>query len=338
MFFRRIFGSLPANEITAQVWLTAQAAEQFKVLQKRDHTAAERYTNCFSDMRSPTMLQLHLHSPNPHQKQTYAFYKKGHTKERPFFYTEPPLPTLRTRKGHIERVIIAGLSQHVNEHDYDLEAEDWLKQAPFTAHCRFETLLPQERVLIVPLGTSPMVATQLFTLLQKQRKTIEAVALLYPERQRDIVQGAKMLYKVFTDKRLSSLRDEHTPDVQCFPIVNISDIDTQEACAQFSHTLAGAITKLKAGYPAATLQLSVSGGRKAMAILTYFAAQYYGLQHVWHTLITDPVIEERVEQETALYRLEFISDRQKAERLFLHTYPHEAFTAFSIPVIPFSTA
>jgi hypothetical protein len=57
-----------------------------------------------------------------------------------------------------------------------------------------------------------------------------------------------------------------------------------------------------------------------MSALTLFAAQRAGIEQVYHTLITDPRLEDQIEHECGLEGLRKFSPAQQAERLFLEMY------------------
>ena len=75
-----------------------------------------------------------------------------------------------------------------------------------------------------------------------------------------------------------------------------------------------------------------------MTALSLFAAQRSGITQVYHTLINDPAMEERIESECSLTELNKLgSNEKKAKRMFLDEYSRQInqFTLFKIPVIPF---
>ncbi len=88
-------------------------------------------------------------------------------------------------------------------------------------------------------------------------------------------------------------------------------------------------------HPEDEIRLLLSGGRKGMTALSYFAAQRSGIAKVYHTVITDPELENRVENECSIESLKNLGGRKKrAEKMFLECYPDENFELFEIPVIP----
>ncbi len=55
----------------------------------------------------------------------------------------------------------------------------------------------KESALIVPLGTSPMIATQLYTLLAYQGSLIRKVVLVYPANSEEIRNSVELIEKAF---------------------------------------------------------------------------------------------------------------------------------------------
>ena len=71
-----------------------------------------------------------------------------------------------------------------------------------------------------------------------------------------------------------------------------------------------------------------------MAALTLFAAQQANIDAVYHTLITDIELEEKIEEETTLDTLRSLTRSKRIERLFLNVYDESKFELFRVPVIP----
>ncbi len=117
-------------------------------------------------------------------------------------------------------------------------------------------------------------------------------------------------------------------------------MDSREACERFGRALGSTIAQLKERYPDRPLHVSLSGGRKAVAALTYFGAQQAGLSRVWHTTISDPGFDKQVEEETTLDNLAGLKMADKALRLFLQAYASECdeFTISPVPVIRLNLA
>ena len=192
--------------------------------------------------------------------------------------------------------------------------------------------LERDCVLLIPLGKTPMVATQTYTLLQESEEegmpTIPAVAVLYPERSAEIRNGVKMLSRQFRRRGVKFLKR---------PIPELRDVDSEAACETYLEALLVAIDTLRDEYPDHELILSLSGGRKEMSALSLFAAQRNGIKRLYHTLINEPDLEEQIEDETTIKALDGLStDDDRAARLFLEAYDRGKFELFTVPVIPFS--
>jgi CRISPR-associated Csx14 family protein len=207
------------------------------------------------------------------------------------------------------------------DHKGKLLFQDFPKAQPIS-------ILEQKRVLLVPLGKSPMIATQIYTLLQESeiegRPKIPTVAVLYPEQHPVIGNGVRLLESQFKRKGVEFLK---------YPIKGLTDINNTQACVTFKEELLAAINKLRQKYPDRQIALALSGGRKGMSALTLFAGQYAGIEQVYHTLITDIDLEKRVEEETSLTALgKLASDADRAKRLFLEIYDPSKFELFTIPI------
>jgi CRISPR-associated Csx14 family protein len=215
--------------------------------------------------------------------------------------------------------------------EYDRKGSVWLQD-----HVDLEPLstLKQEHILVIPLGKSPMIATQTYTLLQESeeegRPRIPTVAVVYPEQSLPISNGARLLKRQFELRRVEFLQ---------YPVRGFKDVDSVEACNAYLGTLLAAIEDLRRKYPARQIALSLSGGRKGMSALTLIAAQQASIKRLYHTPITDLELEKRIEKETGLDALKKLpTDEDRAKRLFLAEYGLEHVQLFTIPVIPFQSA
>lgn len=196
--------------------------------------------------------------------------------------------------------------------------------------CSLNALAPfKKAVLLAGVGTSPMVVTQAYTLLQKKENAdIETVAVVFPDQSATVKRGVRILEEVFRKKTQGKVQINRYG-------VAIDDVDDTQKCHQFLNKIIEAIDDLKQKYPDAEIYLLLSGGRKGMSALAYFAAQRSRLESVWHTLITDLQLEDRIEQECSISELDKLGSAQKrTERLFLECYLKN-FEIFEVPVIPF---
>src|SRR5579884_507914 len=189
----------------------------------------------------------------------------------------------------------------------------------------------RESVLIVPLGEFPMVATQLYTLLTKQaQRSIREVVLVYPQSQ-GIENAARIVKEALEETRVKCTR---------VPIRGLRDIDSRDACTRYQQALEDAIDQARAAHPACIIDLALSGGHQGMTAMTIFAAQKKDIFEVYHTLITDDNLSERLDNETNVSALEKpgLSHAECNARLFLRAYegegPYTKFLLFSLPVFP----
>lgn len=242
-------------------------------------------------------------------------------------YAEPDEP--------IERVVICSLEK---EDDYKTlkelapELEATARQTSSVDRLP-PVSAPAESILIVPLGASPMVATQLYTLLTKvEQRTIREVVLIYPQNAAAIVNGAEMIKK--------ALRVEHK-SVRCrlVGIEGLADIRNTADCKTYQNALEDEIKRVKDEYPGIKIDLALSGGRKGMTAMTIFAAQKHHIQYVYHTLINEKMSED-IEEETTYKELNStdLSQQEQRDRLFLRAYkaegpdPYANFVLFRVPV------
>jgi hypothetical protein len=323
-FFRSVFNP-ERGEAPLQVWLSQTAYEQYQAWAAAGSHYAAEFLTCFKQMREPRRLKSRTHGA----KGEYYFYKRPRTRERPFVCTEPNPIYLYPQKP-VERVIVCGLSVEQEDGQYDPTREEWLASIDRQPYQRLSALEERDLVLLVPLGKSPMIATQTYTLLRESEEEgqpdIPTVAVLYPQRSALIHKGVRILRKQFERRGVEFRR---------YPIAALRDVDSKEGCETYLGTLLSTIDRLRSDYPDRDIALSLSGGRKGMSALTLFAAQQAGIERLYHTLITDIALEERIEDETGLDDLERLpTEADRAARLLLDTYDEERFEIFTIPVIP----
>lgn len=200
-------------------------------------------------------------------------------------------------------------------------------------------LLVKNGTLMVTVGLSPMVVTQLFVLLRNERVNINRIAFIYPEENGDICNGIRLLRNIFQNNKITRevIGQNDSVVIKEYP-VPIKDLDSQDTCRAFAEKLRYAIKHEKNECPHTPIYLSISGGRKAMAAYAYYAAQHNGLTEVYHTVISDPDLEKKIEKETNLDKMEAKGWdlKTKAEYLFLQRYSgrQDAFHLIAIPVIP----
>lgn len=340
-----------------EVMVTAHAENQYRKMCRNDITRAQGFELCFEHMRFPSILRNRSHDVYSRRLQkgeqdtysqkyklgalTFHFYKRGGAVERPVFHTVPK-DIKNCANDEVEVVIVSELE--IEENDTYRELEEILDPRKYPWMYPLEpsssvTTLPSvrsrsstESVLIVPLGESPMVATQLYTLLTHKGHTIREVILVYPERAREVRNGAVLVKKALGYE--GGIACSHVP------VQGLKDIDSSEACEKYEKRLEETIDKIHQEHPGCQIELALSGGRKAMAALTMFVAQRKGIRSLYHTLINDDELRKDVERETTVEALDELNVDKKLrnDRLFLRAYegegPYTKFVLFKVPVLP----
>lgn len=325
-FYRTVFEPAGSTSPQLEVWLTRTAFERYQAWESQGSHFADEFMTCFEQMRDPMRLKARVHG----SRDEFSFYKRPSTRERPFYYTQPNPIHLYPQRP-VERVVICGLAVEQGNGQYEPTMQQLLETVDREPVVRLRDLKSRdlECTLLVPLGKTPMIATQTYTLLQLSEEEgcprIPTVAVLYPRHSGLIRSGVGLLKAQFGRRGVEFLE---------YPIHQLRDVDSQEACQTYLGALLEAISSLRQRYPRRPVALSLSGGRKGMSALTLFAAQRAGIPRVFHTLIRDPNLEAQIEESGSLASLQALpTDEARAERLFLEAYPREAFVLFTIPVI-----
>ncbi len=328
--------------IILNVMFTAYAAEQFRKMSKQDVTHARSFEICFDDMRSAPDVRKHSHhsesGKGPQSRRlVFHYFKRNRTPERPMFYTLPK-DIKSVPDSEVNDVVVCSLEIE-REGDYRSIAE--ILATPDLSLEPVVTLdaLPSvkyrkdvESVLIVPLGTSPMVATQLYTLLKRQDETIGEVVLVYPSKQ-EIMNGAQIVKQ--------ALKEEDGMPCRLARIPGLQDIKSKTDCETYQSALEREIDRVRDEHPHAQLLLALSGGRKGMAALAMFVAIRKRIPYLFHTLISDDALEQRIVKETSIRALSKpgLDKKLRNDRLFLRAYVENDqqlaanFTLFTVPVL-----
>lgn len=320
-----------------EVCVTNLAIKQFDELFKQHKDDARTIRNGLIAMNAITTLQQHT-------VETELFKAPKMQPAHLHYFTGLPLPIcpiFYTRPGDIdgkpdepvERVVICALERKettgykklkavTKSADFSIQYTESLKALPVPPS-------PANSILIVPLGKSPMIATQLYTLLCKEEQhTIHRVILIYPEDEK-IVTGAEIIEEAFVEKdipyksvRLRGLRD----------IVSTQDCNTYQKCLEEEIELAQKEEQGKY-----KIDLALSGGRKGMTAMTIFAAQKRGIRYLYHTLILNAKLDDDIDREMSVEELinTKLSKQELYDRLFLQPmgpYPYKYFTLFKVPV------
>ena len=332
----------PAFTPVLQIRLTNRARDEYEQMSRHNAPQASRFARCFEQMKDPYHLYEAIKGSGfSRDSYSFHFYKRRRTVERPFYHTEPQSIHLLPKRAKVDTVVISGLAIEHGDGSYKPTGDELLRAFdPEEATVPLEAILPagasaeltpvSESVLVVPLGTTPMIATQLYTLLTYQGSNIRKVVLVYPANSQEIKNGADLLEKAFEDEGtgVSCLREV---------VPGYADIDSKQACLAYEKTLEDAIDALRKDYQ---VELALSGGRKGMAALAMFVAQRKGIRYIYHTLINDKQLSDKVERETTISALRGtqVSKQVRNDRLFLREYqgngPYTKFVLFRIPVLP----
>ena len=316
-FFGRVTGRLAGPEPRLRIKLSEQAKADY------DNLGAEfrrKIINNVRKMQNPHHLQAKTHGASGWKTDCEVYPEhKAHDNLRLFYFWNQSTGTVTICRAMLHQ-------------EYDRKGALWVEDHPPAYPI---SALKNEVVLVVPLGKSPMVASQTYTLFHTSENEgcpdIPAVAVVYPGRNPAVENGVRLLKRLFENRRVRFLE---------YPVQHIKDIDSEEACCAYLDRLLDCASDIQEKYPHAEIGLSLSGGRKGMSALSLIAAQRMGIERVYHTLITDIDLEKRIEHETSGKALdELPSDEDRASRLFLEQagYDHDLFELFSIPVVPFRT-
>jgi CRISPR-associated Csx14 family protein len=334
--------------------ITEEAYQQYQNMLISDPDRAREFRKCFRQMRYRNRLGKiadggeetgsYKRFPLKEERLAFHFYKRRGTVERPFFHTERD-DVYAKLLGEVQKVIISHLAIE-QDGRYSLSGKEFVKSLKFPLDKRALPLQALEEnkalaleeqnpslaksILVVPLGESPMIATQLYTLLLEQEYEIHKVVLLYPDPDlsREIRLSSRLAEAAFKAKEIN---------YEMVYLKGWGDIDSTEACSAYQKKLEETLERLQIESPEYQIVLALSGGRKGMAALAMFAAQQREIHFVYHTLITDEDLYDRVTKETELNVLDELSDETLQKRLFLDAYTKEEcekFEVFKVPVIP----
>ena len=345
------------NSSPLELRFTEAVLRTYKMLMDEKSNVAQQMYNCFEQMTDPERLRQLAEGKVTfkqsasesaagkklsHGKERIArlhFYADTHVPLQPVFYTRPGDIDESPEENVIEEAVICALEPAQQEKRRTLKK--------ITADASFSLFpasnakwplaeRPTEKknsILIVPLGTSPMIATQLYTLLTEQEhREIAEVILLYPAKNSVIIGGAKLIQR--------ALKAEKAP-VTCIltEIPHLEDVRSDKECLHYQQHLESTILLASKHWRGYTIDLALSGGRKGMAAIAMFAAQKLQLPFVYHTLIRDQQLSDKIEKETSIDELDSLRNNKKElhNRLFLRAYdesPYNKFVLFNVPVFP----
>ena len=158
------------------------------------------------------------------------------------------------------------------------------------------------------------------------KRQIERIVALYPQKNVRIRNAVNILKEVCKCRQLTFVPK---------PLDQLEDVRSIEDGNIYMRNLQRTIIDERTQFPGRSIVLLLSGGRKGMSVLSLYAAQAAGLERVYHTLIVDPKLEERVEIECSVDAIKGLSTAEQTHRLFLDTYDHAQFDIVAIPVIKF---
>lgn len=322
-FYREVFQNHGSDQL--EVRFTEQALQRFNNLWKNNRALAEELRSWFKLMQNPEHLRAGIHGTFSQPGATFHFFKRRRTAERPFFYTQPNPVHLYPEK-EVSSLVLHGFSKEQGNGAYEPTVEQLLIDSNIEPRYQLIDLPRAERaptILIAPLGDTSMVASQAYMLL-KQFIKVTHMVLLYPAENQKIRNAAEDLVSDFQKEKLDCV-------CQPIPIAGLADVDSTNACNVYLKTVAETIDTLRKEYPHHEIHLLLSGGRKSMAALNFFAGQYAQLPRVWHTLVKSSALEEKIRQSLERNKSNSIARR---DILFLQTYAPENFDIFEVPVIP----
>ncbi len=288
------------------------AYEQYFELEDNLRKVFRKY---FRQMQSPNFIDQKKHGTFSGNGAVFHFSKLRQTGERPFFY----------RQG--KDVIVAQLTYKAND-SYQQLSNKLQKYRPSVSEYEPKYTLKEIEqigdILLAAVGESPMVVTQAYRLLQrKENANIDKIAVVFPEQNTYIKTGIRILEDVFGKK---------AEVIKCGAA--LKDLNSEDACEDFLNRIIKAVEDLKKNYPDSEIRMLLSGGRKGMSALSYLAAQRSNITKVYHTLITDSELEDKIKSECSIENLNRLgSTKKKAEKMFLECYPAEKFDLFEVPVI-----
>jgi hypothetical protein len=342
-FYSELFHS-PAlqGSQSLTLWLTHTAYEQYCALFRQGSSRIPSIDAYLRHMTKADWLCMpeHVHDhetdANPAHVQegsqtplNHFTCKRRRTAERVFYYTQPHAIT--APHAAVEQVVVTRFPVHVTKSEYDIALTEWVKKADVVPRYRAADLPARRVTLIAPLGDTPMVVTQAYTLLRSPQHLsppvdVAALHVVYPGHYPPADNGVRLLQSVCANRGIV-LQPHALP---------IEDIDSDEAMATFIAGLKQAIVTARQQDVGTHLALLLSGGRKSMSALTFYVAQTEGIMRLYHTTILDPIREREIEEWTRYDALRSLSTAQQAELLFLERWHLTDFTLIPVPVIPFA--
>jgi len=327
---------LPALGDILKIMLTEKARDELEKLLSRAPNQADDFLHCMRSMQFAQLLKgtdCKDMLPNNNNQRRYPsyVYKKGHTTERPFFHTEPG-DIMHYPENAVDRVIVERFAKHRNRTEYIPSVGELLATLyPQGQNIELERIFAdhksQQSILIVPMGTLPMIATQLYMLLTKrEHRKIQRVVLIYPGDAGGVLSSVQTARQAFKKEKVPC---------DIFPVAGLRDILSRQDCERYQNALENLIGELRLKNPGARIDLALTGGRKGMAVLALFAAQRTQLREIFHTLVADEELSDKLAKMDANY-FQGESQQKGHDILFLRAYKknESVFRLFKVPIGP----
>ena len=323
--------------------VTERVMRQFRTLSGHDRKTARGVKDHLERMKYTRQLRsfhhldsfIHYNRSKPAEFSSVPLhlhlFRSSRIPIRVIFYTQPK-DIYTALDDDVEQVVICELDVGKREVSRPLDGIVAIPDFSIKSAYSIDNLpsFSVDSVLIVPLGKSPLVATQLYTLLERQEgHNIHEVILVYPARAREIANGADLIEKALQEEADVPCIHAYVPDLE--------DINSPGACQSYQATLEAMIDHARSVYPDCTIDLALSAGRKGMTAMSIFAAQKKHLPYVYHILITDEQFGERIDQQTTVEALTNpdCSREERNKRLFLRAYEDEGvYTELNLIKIP----
>jgi hypothetical protein len=324
-FFGTVFRPNRSADLL-EVWVSHTAYAHFKQIRMTcDEQRVRTFWKYLRQVADTDALRSHITVPAPtapEQEQTFYLYSEAGKRERLLLTTRPG--PVHQPGSQVDTVVVCGLALAQADGSCEPALDELMAHADTRPFRNVNALSSDEAVLLVPIGESPMIATQTCTLLEAEGFTVTQMALFYPQGFTPARNSVDLLEDHCRRRKLPCKR---------YP-VRLKDLDSRAACDTYGAALLTTIYELRTRFPTQQLVLSLSGGRKGMSVLALVAAQYAEIERVYHTLISDPALEDQIEAETGMDSLRKLGPTQQAEHLWLDAYDRTKFTLFRIPVIP----
>ena len=191
-----------------------------------------------------------------------------------------------------------------------------------------------KKAVIIPMGASPAVATEIVRYLEPEGLTD---VILLPTRDKTVLEGTR-LAEAALRVRYPSIRVH----LKIIPVLDVTDDKT---VVEVMKTAASAICKEKFDYHVDTLYLSISGGRKVMSVIAAIIGFAFGVTEIYH-VIHGEIKNYNPSQDTIRSLIEDFGEENIQKRISLYIEhmdvlnellfpPGEKLSYVKIPVLPY---